>query len=178
MDRPAISPAIVARTHDLSFEVKIAGKEKHLLNSSVMVAGIVSARVHAYKRGVVIAVPVFEQRLQVNPSGKRLPCQFRRTRNQEPTLFHDNSRNAWTAADPGQQLFTQPLRRNDRDGFSYEAGYLGKRKHFPYTILALVEVLLKELSFSSIERAQGVHGCKVMQVIVGNALVLFHRPPA
>jgi hypothetical protein len=35
----------------------------------------VSARVHAYQRGVVLAVPVFEQRLQVNPSGKRLPCQ-------------------------------------------------------------------------------------------------------
>jgi hypothetical protein len=41
-----------------------------------------------------------------------------------------------------------------------------------------VEVLFKELSFSSIERAQGVHGCKLMQVIVGNAFVLFHRPPA
>jgi hypothetical protein len=68
-------------------------------------------------------------------------------------LFHDNSRNAGTATDPGQQLFTQSLRRNGRDGFSYEAGYLGKRKHFPYAILALVEVLFKELSFSSIERA-------------------------
>ena len=48
MDRPTISPAIVARTHDLPFEVKIAGKKKQLLNRSVMVAGIVSARVHAY----------------------------------------------------------------------------------------------------------------------------------
>ena len=78
---------------------------------------------------------------------------------------------SWTAAVCAAAQEERPGR------ILHEAGYVGKRKHVPYAILALVEVLFKELSFSSIERAQGVHGCKLMQVIVGNAFVLFHRPP-